>query len=128
MLKYYIYFFSICTIYLKCLKYVNYNAKCDMKPHKCFQNLVFYIRNAMPARVLSGRAGGAEVSVADSPLATFESLTQAAVIAVMGVAIVVSNLLIIAAFLNFKGIILYFQSYEYVKLIKARDKTEQCYL
>ena len=56
----------------------------------------------MPARVLSGRAG-AEVSVADSPLATFETLTQAAVIAVMGVAIVVSNLLIIAAFLNFKG-------------------------
>lgn len=57
----------------------------------------------MPSRVLNARAGS-EVSVAaDSPLATFESLTQAAVIAVMGVAIVVSNLLIIAAFLNFKG-------------------------
>lgn len=59
----------------------------------------------MPARMMSARAGAgaAEVSVADGPLATLESLTQAAVIAVMGVAIVVSNLLIIAAFLNFKG-------------------------
>lgn len=60
----------------------------------------------MPARMMSARGGAApvgEVSVADSPLATFESLTQAAVIAVMGIAIVVSNLLIIAAFLNFKG-------------------------
>lgn len=48
--------------------------------------------------------GGVDVSVEGSPVVTFESLTQAAVIAVMGVAIVVSNLLIIAAFLNFKGI------------------------
>lgn len=55
---------------------------------------------------MDGRGAGVgtgDVSVADSPLATIESLTQAAVIAVMGVAIVVSNLLIIAAFLNFKG-------------------------
>ncbi|XP_053624360.1 G-protein coupled receptor 52 isoform X1 [Plodia interpunctella] len=61
----------------------------------------------MPSRMMSARAGAGgagEVSVADSPLATFESLTQAAVIGVMGVAIVVSNLLIIAAFLNFKGL------------------------
>lgn len=58
----------------------------------------------MPGRMLGARGGGsAEVAVADSPLATFESLTQAAIIACMGVAIVVSNLLIIAAFLNFKG-------------------------
>lgn len=56
----------------------------------------------MPARILGSRGGGV-VSVADSPLATFESLTQAAVIACVGVAIVVSNLLIVAAFLNFKG-------------------------
>lgn len=64
----------------------------------------------MPARMLSARSGvggAGEVSVADSPLATFESLTQAAVIAVMGVAIVVSNILIIASFLNFKGILQY---------------------
>lgn len=60
----------------------------------------------MPAKMMSARGGAAaaaEVSVADSPLASFETLTQAAVIAVMGIAIVVSNLLIIASFLNFKG-------------------------
>lgn len=60
----------------------------------------------MPARMIGGRGAvgvAAEVAVADSPLATVESLTQATIIAVMGVAIVVSNLLIIAAFLNFKG-------------------------
>lgn len=52
----------------------------------------------MPARMVDvrGVAGSA-----GEP--TLESLMQAAVIAVMGVAIVVSNLLIIAAFLNFKG-------------------------
>ncbi|XP_026317195.1 G-protein coupled receptor 52 isoform X1 [Hyposmocoma kahamanoa] len=61
----------------------------------------------MPASMIAGRGASGlsgEVAVADSPLATFETLTQAAVIAVMGVAIVVSNLLIIAAFLNFKGL------------------------
>lgn len=52
----------------------------------------------MPARLLDGRGAAGTAGEA-----TFESLTQAAVIAVMGVAIVVSNLLIIAAFLNFKG-------------------------
>lgn len=60
----------------------------------------------MPARLIGGRGAvgsPGDVSVADSPLATFESLTQAAIIAVMGVAIVISNLLIIASFLNFKG-------------------------
>jgi hypothetical protein len=60
----------------------------------------------MPAKMMSARGGAGaagDVSVADSPLATIESLTQAAVIAVMGIAIVISNLLIIAAFLNFKG-------------------------
>lgn len=61
-----------------------------------------------------GTGGGADVSVADSPLATFESLTQAAVIAVMGIAIVISNLLIIAAFLNFKGN--NFTAINYIKL------------
>lgn len=61
----------------------------------------------MPTRMMGARGAGAgsDVSVADSPLATIESLTQAAIIAVMGVAIVVSNLLIIASFLNFKGTI-----------------------
>ncbi|CAG9137334.1 hypothetical protein JYU34_000077 [Plutella xylostella] len=61
----------------------------------------------MPAKMMGGRAAaglGTDVSVADSPLATFESLTQAAVVAVIGVAIVVSNILIIAAFVNFKGL------------------------
>lgn len=59
----------------------------------------------MPARLGGAGAGAAsaDVSVADSPLASLESLTQAAVIAVVGIAIVISNLLIIAAFLNFKG-------------------------
>lgn len=60
----------------------------------------------MPARMISTRSGplpGGDVSVADTPLASLESLTQAAVIAVMGVAIVISNILIIAAFVNFKG-------------------------
>lgn len=60
----------------------------------------------MPAKMMGARGGAAsagEVSVADSPLASFETLTQAAIIAVMGVAIVVSNILIIASFLNFKG-------------------------
>ncbi|XP_013181485.1 PREDICTED: probable G-protein coupled receptor 52 isoform X3 [Papilio xuthus] len=58
----------------------------------------------MPARLGGAGAGSAaaDVSVADSPLASLESLTQAAVIAVVGIAIVISNLLIIAAFLNFK--------------------------
>lgn len=50
-----------------------------------------------------GGAAGGDVSVADSPLASFETLTQAAIIAVMGIAIVISNILIIASFLNFKG-------------------------
>ncbi|KPI99175.1 putative G-protein coupled receptor 52 [Papilio xuthus] len=60
----------------------------------------------MPARLGGAGAGSAaaDVSVADSPLASLESLTQAAVIAVVGIAIVISNLLIIAAFLNFKGL------------------------
>ncbi|CAH0703547.1 unnamed protein product [Spodoptera exigua] len=61
----------------------------------------------MPAKMMSARGGGAaggDVSVADSPLASFETLTQAAIIAVMGIAIVVSNILIIASFLNFKGL------------------------
>lgn len=56
--------------------------------------------------MMSARGGAAsalDVSVTDSPLANFESLTQAAIIAVMGIAIVISNLLIIASFLNFKG-------------------------
>ncbi|KAF9811659.1 hypothetical protein SFRURICE_011022 [Spodoptera frugiperda] len=45
----------------------------------------------MPAKMMSARGGGAaggDVSVADSPLASFETLTQAAIIAVMGIAIV----------------------------------------
>lgn len=60
----------------------------------------------MPAKMMSARGAAAvagEVSVADSPLASIEALTQAAVVAVIGVAIVVSNLLIISSFLNFKG-------------------------
>lgn len=64
-----------------------------------------YACAVMPARMTGARgaAGGADVSVADSPLLTFETLSQAAFIAVAGVAIVVSNILIIAAFVNFKG-------------------------
>ncbi|XP_039762576.1 G-protein coupled receptor 52 isoform X2 [Pararge aegeria] len=59
----------------------------------------------MPARILTARdGGGSETIVADSPFANFESLTQAAIIGVMGIAIVASNLLIIAAYLNFKGL------------------------
>ncbi|CAB3250151.1 unnamed protein product [Arctia plantaginis] len=50
------------------------------------------------------RRAQVDVSVTDSPLANFESLTQASVIAVMGAAIVISNILIIASFLNFKGL------------------------
>ncbi|KAJ8737638.1 hypothetical protein PYW08_000233 [Mythimna loreyi] len=60
----------------------------------------------MPAKMMSARGGAAasgEVSVAEGPLASFETLTQAAIIAVMGIAIVVSNILIIASFLNLKG-------------------------
>ena len=65
---------------------------------------------AMPAKMMSARGGAAaagDVSVADSPLASFETLTQAAIIAVMGIAIVVSNILIIASFLNLKGKCMY---------------------
>ncbi|XP_050684284.1 G-protein coupled receptor 52-like isoform X2 [Leptidea sinapis] len=60
----------------------------------------------MPARLLSGRAFAAvaEVSMTDQYFITLESLTQATIIAVVGVAIIISNLLIIAAFLNFKGL------------------------
>lgn len=55
----------------------------------------------MPAKMMSARSGAAGGD--DSPLASFETLTQAAIIAVIGIAIVVSNILIIASFLNFKG-------------------------
>ncbi|XP_052746359.1 G-protein coupled receptor 52-like isoform X2 [Bicyclus anynana] len=56
----------------------------------------------MPARILSARETVGEVS--ESPFANYESLTQAAIIGAIGIAIVASNLLIIAAYLNFKGL------------------------
>ncbi|XP_052746648.1 G-protein coupled receptor 52-like isoform X2 [Bicyclus anynana] len=56
----------------------------------------------MPARLLSARGpGGGETSAGDI---TFESVGKAAIIAIIGFAIIISNLLIIAAFLNFKGL------------------------
>ncbi|XP_050678299.1 G-protein coupled receptor 52-like isoform X1 [Leptidea sinapis] len=60
----------------------------------------------MPARLLSGRAAaaGAEVSMTDQSFTSLESLTLAVIIAVIGFAIIISNFLIISAFLNFKGL------------------------
>lgn len=57
----------------------------------------------MPSRVLNRGVIISEDSMADHPFATFESLTQAGIITVIGVAIIISNILIIAAFINFRG-------------------------
>ncbi|KAJ8704327.1 hypothetical protein PYW08_013051 [Mythimna loreyi] len=60
----------------------------------------------MPAKIMNARGGAAaagDMSVAEGPLTSSETLMQAAIITVMGIAIVVSNILIIASFLNLKG-------------------------
>ncbi|VVC92793.1 unnamed protein product [Leptidea sinapis] len=84
-----------------------YSAKCLAKfSVKCLAKYLAKNAAKMPARLLSGRAAaaGAEVSMTDQSFTSLESLTLAVIIAVIGFAIIISNFLIISAFLNFKGL------------------------